>query len=183
MKTEGGRSKWRWLLLPLAPLYVIYLFGALCFLAIVALSEAVGRWWAAGRLVRRMEKAGRVMSWADVEAAGVGTVIVEFPYLGWPEVRCWWTPEHVRDAAAAAQIEIPAPDWMQTHDSWEVAAAFAKWCRTVFLDGEAMFVQCARGSKDEKRVLAKVEDLQRRLRGISAVQIWTGVPEAPPRTQ
>lgn len=80
------------------------------------------------RAVDRMRAAGRYLSRQDFEnhaAASRGSVIFEYPTIGWRVMRIWWTPDaivektaHVSDESSDARGMYPSPRETLLNDAY-----------------------------------------------------------------
>jgi hypothetical protein len=93
------------------------------------------------RAVRLMHRSGRFLSRRDFEqrvAASTGTVVFEYPTLGWRVLRVWWTPDDIRSIGQAANLSE------QSTDSEGVTPSpFEAWCHDTYTDldrGHALIV-------------------------------------------
>jgi hypothetical protein len=82
--------------------------------------------------VRLMRQRGRLLSRADFEqrvADSTGTVLFEYPTLGWRVLRVWWTPDDVlaRAHSAGFSEHSPEPDGVAT-------SQFETWCHDTYTD-------------------------------------------------
>lgn len=86
------------------------------------------------RTFRQMRLAGRLMSRSEFErelAAGKGTVVFEFPTLGWRVLRVWWTDEDVWALGRAAGLAEQSPD---PEDKEGMAPSpFECWCHDAYV--------------------------------------------------
>lgn len=87
------------------------------------------------RAVRLMRQCGRFLSRADFEqriAKSSGTVIFEYPTLGWRVMRVWWTPDDVLALADSAGIskESPTPNAAEP-------SPFEIWCNDTYTNEQS----------------------------------------------
>jgi hypothetical protein len=97
-------------------LAIVVLIGALC-LAFAIYIRTI-HYLLTYRAVRQMRQTGRFLSKSEFEQrveASAGTVIFEYPTLGWRVLRIWWTPDDVLSLAQSAGISDRSPD-SQGHD-------------------------------------------------------------------
>jgi len=81
--------------------------------------------------IRRMRQAGRCLSRIEFEqrvASSTGTVIFEYPTIGWPILRVWWTPDDVLACAHSAGISEPPPELNFDPCPFDV------WCHDTYTD-------------------------------------------------
>ena len=84
------------------------------------------------RAIRVMRQCGRLLSRADFEqrvATSSGTVIFEYPTLGWRVLRVWWTPDDVLGLAHSAGISEQSPD-----SEGVAPSPFEMWCHDTYTD-------------------------------------------------
>jgi hypothetical protein len=101
-----------------------------------------GEW----RLRSEMRRAGRLLSKGELDrylVLGSGTLIVEFPTVGWSYSRAWWTEDDLRD-------RVPAPS--ETDVTLE---EFSRWCYETYIErdyGRARLVSVWRGERVVRRL-------------------------------
>jgi len=79
-----------------------------------------------------MRERGRILSEVEFEqhlANSNGTVLLEYPTLGWRVLRVWWTPDDVSALADAAGISRQSPDSEGAGPS-----PFETWCYDTYTD-------------------------------------------------
>lgn len=108
--TPAPRSPWRWLALLLVPVIPIYLLVAVLVIGGGLIALACFSRYHTFRFKRAMRRAGRWASWDDIEAwlaQGPGTLIIDWPSLGWRDVHVWWTRESVARTASEHGVFPP----------------------------------------------------------------------------
>ncbi len=121
--------------------YALLITAAFCGLLIgtCAIYLRVLHYAGTYRVVHRLHRLGRVLFRGQFERhlrACRGTVIFEYPTLGWRVLRVWWTPDDVHAVAGAAGIPgegVPGAG----------VPPFEIWCHDTYLDldrGKAFIV-------------------------------------------
>ena len=106
------------------PLFFVFAFGGFAYVAIM-----FGEW----RLKQMMRRQLRVMKIDDVRlklASQSGSLIIEYPYLGWGISRVWWTPDDVVAVSPAEPKTIDDFDCDLTNMTSE---PFTEWAVAHYL--------------------------------------------------
>ncbi|HYE62647.1 MAG TPA: hypothetical protein VD997_11685 [Phycisphaerales bacterium] len=159
----------KWLLwafaLPLAPLYLVYalVMGGLmlCLVAYARPERRVG----SARLRRRLTREGRVVSWAEVDAAlaaAPATIVIEEPSTGWNDGLFWLVPGRVRGDAPPVVECPPQPDEGAWLDHLESQLALSAWFAPHVKDRpDTRLIAVVHSHRGLKRCRAEVERLTR----------------------
>ena len=104
---------------------LILLAAGLLYPLLIMLGGAV--WWYGDRqLRRRMRKAGRYLSWAEIEnrmLASTSSCTLIAPIGNLTPLRAWWTEEDV-----AARTPLPLPDRAELFHPSRPVHPFIEWC-------------------------------------------------------
>lgn len=189
---ENPLRGWRrWALLPA--------YAAAAPFVIVAVSPVLllGLTWGellrrrrAARLRRAMRRAGRVVTWEEVErrvATGEGgTLILVGPCLGWNDADVWWTRESIRAAAHRDGIALPNYGEPPTPDDFPARMenpAPERWCRDRYFDpdrGIACLVQSTHWGHQLRGTQRRIRSMRARWLRLESLEIWTGMLQGAP---
>lgn len=187
------RLKWwkKLLYLPLFPLLPLLWIGILLLAVCLSIMHPLYGRWRAWRLYTAMQKAGRVSTWEEIEAAlstGGCTLIYEYPSMGWCDLRVWWTPDSIQSLATTDGIVIPEfknrnpseSDFASRLDdpAYFANPLFDRWCRDRYLDpsnSNTKFVQATYSGRAERAAVARLAKLKATYPDLETVDIYSGI--------
>jgi hypothetical protein len=165
--------------LPLIPLFPLYaVFVVVVILPIGYLVTEGSRWARRGRLMRRMRKARRVMTWDEVELSlsskQGGTLLLESPSMGWNDTDVWWTEEDVAGEAARAGIDVSSGSQPENARQLLDETPIEAWCRRRYVDsreGTGRLVQCTLSRHGRHEVISRIDALRARYPFLSMIML------------
>lgn len=177
-------------------IFVLAPFVVTCLIFLAPLVIGVGvlaiswNWLIELLFQRKMRRSGRYLTLQQCKYRIVnerGTLIIEFPLLGWGNSRAWWTPENIL-------LNAPrTPPTQEERGDSKLKREIFEWDRWCFMNftseetGRALLIRAWHGTSVEKKLRLYCSDLTvvHTVTGIASLEdpeewLYSGDPDEPP---